>query len=94
MKKIFILQTMFILLFLSGINIRAFSQGNALAFDGSNDFAQTATSASLAVTNQITMEVWAKTNTTSGQQELVRLKGANDTGIELVFNSVTFFYKW
>ncbi|MGA2506302.1 MAG: LamG domain-containing protein [Chitinispirillaceae bacterium] len=55
--------------------------GNALSFNGSNDYAYANNSASLNIINQITIECWVNTRTLSGHQTIFRKTDAYGLGI-------------
>lgn len=66
--------------------------GNALSFDGSNDYVDCGSGASLAATNIKTMECWAKFGSLSGDQEILS-RSTSGSGIELLLyaNSLSLY---
>ena len=66
--------------------------GNALNFDGTNDYVDCGSGASLATNNIKTMECWTRFGSLSGDQEILSRSIAG-SGIELLlYNSTLSFY--
>ena len=76
-----------IFLWLAGYNEVMAQSGNALSFDGTNDYVVTPTTASLAMTSQMTIETWVKPTATNGVTQILRVGGAGDTGAEFQLTS-------
>ncbi|MBE7171783.1 MAG: T9SS type A sorting domain-containing protein [Williamsia sp.] len=66
--------------------------GNALNFDGVNDYVDGGSGASLAATNIKTMECWARFGSFTGDQEIIS-RSIGSSGIELLLyaNALSFY---
>lgn len=83
MKKSITTLSCFLIFLLAG-----FSQNTCLDFDGINDHIEVPSSSSMTITEQITMEVWVKQNSSSGLQIIFNKEGEYEIGLhngEFVF---------
>jgi len=78
--------------FKNGVKPIAGIVGQALSFDGVNDYVDCGTGASLNITGDITMEAWVKFNTLSGIQNIAGNSRSDNYGSRLIWNGSSFDY--
>jgi len=67
----------------ASVSPRAMSQNNCVSFNGTSGYITTDSSSALN-TNTVTVEAWIKPNSTSSDQDVIRLRGAtNNDGCEI-----------
>jgi hypothetical protein len=91
MKVSYLKQMLFVMLMTFLVsNVRAQS-GNALNFDGTDDYISVPTSASLCPTNALTIEAWVNTNSSSNQMIVHKWKDGVQYSLDIWSGKLLFY---